>query len=95
MSQNEYAASNGDSTEAKITPSQHVEAAQDGSALKEIQTTTSENNPNYLKVVHTDGTVNYVDNKAIGGDAAGMPKGYFKSPQFIGTVAVSSDALNT
>ncbi|KAJ2906561.1 trichothecene efflux pump [Zalerion maritima] len=33
-----------------------------------------------------DGTVNYVDKHAIGGDLEGMPKGYYRSPQFIGTV---------
>lgn len=41
-----------------------------------------------MKVVHTDGTVDYVDSNAIGGDAAEMPEGYFKSIQFIGTVVV-------
>jgi hypothetical protein len=44
---------------------------------------------NVLKIVHTDGTVNYVDHKAVGGDLDQMPKGYFRSPQFIGTVTVS------
>jgi len=40
-----------------------------------------------VKIVHADGFVDYVDSKAIGGDAENMPKGYFRSPQFIGTVA--------
>jgi hypothetical protein len=31
-----------------------------------------------------------VDTHAIGGDAAQMPEGYYWSPQFIGTVIVSS-----
>lgn len=44
------------------------------------------------KVVHADGTVNYVDAKAIGGDMEELPKGYFRSPQFIGTVVVSRSA---
>ncbi|KAI1320317.1 trichothecene efflux pump [Xylariaceae sp. FL0255] len=39
-----------------------------------------------LKVVMTDGTVNYVDRKAIGGDAQEMPEGYFTSLAFILTV---------
>ncbi|CAM1501313.1 Fc.00g104750.m01.CDS01 [Cosmosporella sp. VM-42] len=38
------------------------------------------------KVVHADGTTDYVDAKAIGGDYEEMPKGYFLSPSFIGTV---------
>lgn len=42
------------------------------------------------KVVHADGTVNYVDARAIGGDVEDLPKGYFYSPQFIGTVVVSA-----
>ena len=41
------------------------------------------------KVVHADGTVDYIDARAVGGDFEEMPKGYFYSPQFIGTVAVS------
>ena len=40
------------------------------------------------KVVHADGTTDYVDAKAIGGDYEEMPKGYFLSPQFVGTVTV-------
>lgn len=39
-------------------------------------------------VVHTDGTVNYVDEHAIGGDVQDMPKGYFRSLPFLGTVLV-------
>ena len=40
------------------------------------------------RVVHVDGTVGYVDRKAIGGEREGMPKGYFRSPQFVGTMVV-------
>ena len=40
------------------------------------------------KVVHTDGTVDLIDAKAIGGEYDEMPKGYFRSPSFIGTVTV-------
>ncbi|KAI0154272.1 trichothecene efflux pump [Xylariaceae sp. FL1272] len=39
-----------------------------------------------LKVVMTDGTINYVDRKVVGGDVAEMPDGYFTSPDFILTV---------
>lgn len=42
------------------------------------------------KVVHTDGTVDYIDVHAIGGDVQQMPKGYFRSLPFIGTVLVST-----
>lgn len=44
--------------------------------------------PDVAKVVHTDGTIDYIDAKAIGGDVEEMPRGYFWSPQFIGTVTV-------
>ncbi|KAL4937901.1 hypothetical protein BDV06DRAFT_215544 [Aspergillus oleicola] len=37
-------------------------------------------------VVHADGTVTYVDVQAIGGEMEDMPKGYFKSLPFLGTV---------
>ncbi|KAL4812506.1 fungal trichothecene efflux pump [Aspergillus spinulosporus] len=37
-------------------------------------------------VVHADGTVTYVDVHAIGGDVQDMPKGYFRSLPFLGTV---------
>ncbi|KAF2267864.1 trichothecene efflux pump [Lojkania enalia] len=39
-----------------------------------------------VKKVHADGTVDLVDAHAIGGAAEDMPKGYFLSIQFIGTV---------
>lgn len=41
------------------------------------------------KAIHTDGTVDYIDAGAIGGDVQCMPKGYFRSPPFVGTVLVS------
>ena len=39
-----------------------------------------------VKTVHTDGTVDLVDTHAIGGELDEMPKGYFRSVNFIGTV---------
>lgn len=42
------------------------------------------------KVVHTDGTVDYIDVHAIGVDVQQMLKGYFRSLPFIGTVLVSA-----
>lgn len=41
-----------------------------------------------VKKVHADGHVDLVDAHAIGGALDEMPKGYFWSPQFIGTVIV-------
>ena len=41
------------------------------------------------EVVHADGTIDYVDTHAMGGEVETMPAGYFRSPQFIGTVLVS------
>ncbi|KAL2758430.1 hypothetical protein ACRALDRAFT_2133342 [Sodiomyces alcalophilus JCM 7366] len=38
------------------------------------------------RVVHTDGTVNLIDAKAIGGDYDEMPEGYFLSANFICTL---------
>jgi len=43
-----------------------------------------------IETLHQDGTVDYVDRHAVGGDLAKMPDGYFYSIQFIGTVIVSS-----
>lgn len=43
---------------------------------------------NVTKVVHADGTVDYIDTKAVGGDYGAMPPGYFRSPQFLGTLTV-------
>lgn len=37
-------------------------------------------------VEHIDGTVDNIDGHAIGGELDEMPKGYFRSIQFIGTV---------
>lgn len=41
------------------------------------------------KVVLADGTVTYVDIHALGGEVHDMPKGYFMSLSFVGTVLVS------
>lgn len=46
---------------------------------------------NVTKVTHADGTVDYIDVKAIGGDYDKMQRGYFRSPQFIGTLTVGSN----
>lgn len=43
------------------------------------------------KVVHTDGTVDYIDRSAVGGEYDELPRGHFRSPSFIGTVVVSSN----
>lgn len=44
-----------------------------------------------VKKVHADGHVDLVDTHAIGGDYDEMPKGYYWSIQFIGTVIVGFD----
>ena len=41
-----------------------------------------------VRKVHADGIVDLIDAYAIGGAVEEMPKGYFYSPQFIGTVVV-------
>ncbi|KAJ0121963.1 trichothecene efflux pump [Diaporthe amygdali] len=41
---------------------------------------------NVTKVTHADGAVDYIDIKAVGGDYAMMQRGYFRSPQFLGTL---------
>ena len=46
------------------------------------------NDVSVVKKVHADGHVDLVDTHAIGGDVEEMPKGYFWSPQFIGTTIV-------
>ena len=52
------------------------------------------NDTRTVKKVHADGHVDLVDAHAIGGDVEEMPKGYFWSPQFIGTVIVSFVSLS-
>jgi len=42
-----------------------------------------------VQQVHTDGTVDFVDTHALGGALENMPKGYYTSMNFIGTVVVS------
>jgi hypothetical protein len=39
-----------------------------------------------VETVHKDGTIDLVDTHAIGGELEEMPKGYYRSAQFIGTV---------
>jgi hypothetical protein len=41
-----------------------------------------------VRKVHADGHVDLVDAHAIGGNFEEMPKGYFWTPQFVGTVIV-------
>jgi len=41
-----------------------------------------------IQQVHTDGTVDYVDTHAVGGDYDQMPIGYYTSMSFIMTVVV-------
>ncbi|CAO2654543.1 Nn.00g112760.m01.CDS01 [Neocucurbitaria sp. VM-36] len=45
-----------------------------------------------VKKVHADGHVDLVDAHAIGGNIEDMPKGYFWTPQFIGTVVATCTA---
>lgn len=41
------------------------------------------------KIIMADGTVEYVDKNALGDDLHQMPYGYYCSPQFLGSLAVS------
>lgn len=50
---------------------------------------------NVTKVTHADGSVDYIDLKAIGGDYAMMHRGYFRSPQFLGTLTVRRDLIES
>jgi hypothetical protein len=67
----------------KGVTTRHIEAGpEDIRQVLEVDGTTA-------KVLHADGTVDLVDTSALGGELNTMPKGYFRSPQFIGTVTVS------
>ncbi|KAI0130238.1 fungal trichothecene efflux pump [Xylariales sp. AK1849] len=87
MSSAGLSGSNHDFAETKTPRRQQVEVytGNKNDRLKE-DTNMPEADRNYLRVVHTDGTVDFVDNHAVGGDVDAMPKGYFRSPAFIGTV---------
>lgn len=69
--------------EPKEPGTRHVEA---GSAHDVAQ--VLENDGVTAKIVHVDGTIDIVDAHTLGGELDVMPKGYFTSPQFIGTVTV-------
>lgn len=49
------------------------------------------------KVAHLDGTIDYIDVHAVGGDFEDMPPGYYYSPAFLGTffVGVSPSSCPT
>ncbi|KAF4924399.1 Trichothecene efflux pump TRI12 [Colletotrichum viniferum] len=66
-------------TEAKEPTTRHLETEND---ISKVQT----HDGNVTKVVHADGTVDYIDTKAVGGNYDAMPAGYFRSPQFLGTL---------
>jgi hypothetical protein len=53
------------------------------------QEKTPSSEQGFVQTVHTDGTVSLIDSRAMGGSLEHMPKGYFYSVQFIGTVIVS------
>lgn len=46
--------------------------------------------PESIQVIGVDGTAQCVDKHAIGGYVDQMPKGYFWSSQFVGTVVVGT-----
>lgn len=52
-------------------------------------THAEEKDVHIVKKVHADGHVDLVDAHAIGGNVEDMPKGYFWTPQFIGTVVAT------
>ncbi|KAK7947107.1 uncharacterized protein PG986_011428 [Apiospora aurea] len=54
--------------------------------------TTSERAERVVEKTHIDGTVDYVSADVIGGDVENLPAGYFRSPQFIGTVVATCTA---
>jgi hypothetical protein len=80
------------STEPKQPQTQHVESSQGRLHNGQAVTQVVEYDEYRAKVVHADGAIDYVDAQAIGGEVEAMPRGYFMSPQFIGTVVVSIHA---
>ncbi|KAF2396251.1 trichothecene efflux pump [Trichodelitschia bisporula] len=52
----------------------------------------SDGDVHVVKVTHADGVVDFVDAHAVGGSYEDMPKGYFTSYQFIGTMLAASFA---
>lgn len=72
-------------SEANKPPqTRHVESSE----VNDEPHQTQDGDGTRTKVVYADGAVDYVDDRAMGGELNGMPKGYYTSPQFIGTVAV-------
>jgi hypothetical protein len=55
-------------------------------ATEKVEMSSSSDHVEAVKTVHADGTVDMVDTHAIGGELEEMPKGYFRSVNFIGTV---------
>lgn len=72
-----------------------VDAKEPPSRYSEVENKTTSDvhsqDGNVTKVTHADGSVDYIDLKAIGGDYAMMHRGYFRSPQFLGTLTVRRD----
>ena len=69
--------------------------ASEGKVDPVIMTKKQENidDVHVVKKVHADGTVDLIDAHAIGGAVEKMPKGYYHSPQFVGTVVVRSSYI--
>lgn len=66
-----------------------AEAEKNGAQHVDHMETEHMGDVDVIQTVHKDGTVDYVDTHALGGDLEQMPQGYFYSIQFIGTVTVS------
>lgn len=73
--------------DAKESPSRYCEV--ENNTISDVHSQDG----NVTKVTHADGSVDYIDLKAIGGDYAMMHRGYFRSPQFLGTLTVRRDLI--
>jgi len=69
----------GNITEVSEKP--NIIEVEDAGELKDVKV---------VQKLHADGTIDMIDVHAVGGNVEDLPKGYYTSPQFIGTVVVSS-----
>lgn len=65
-----------------------VEKVEDASSTTHVE----DKNTGVVRKVHADGHIDLVDSHAIGGHVDDMPRGYFWTPQFIGTVVATCTA---
>ena len=79
---------------SETTTENHQEVPGEKGVETQHQEQASSINHHGQRVVHADGHVDMIDDKAVGGELDAMPKGYYRSIPFVMTFIVSTTHIN-